>query len=441
MRPIAVLTAAMTAVLAVGTPAAVPAPALAGERAEVRWENRMAEQALYSEAVDVAVSADGATAYAVGEFLAKSGDGYPVPFVHAVDVATGATRWSTTLDQGMSILDVEVNATTGQVLTGGTRWNGSQDLTVVSALTNTGEQAWTAAVPGRQLHDMTVDAVTGRVCAVSATGIGGTWTTGCWSASGQPEFSRDYRSRSNSWPEAIVIDDVTRRVFVVGARTRKSRALVTTLAYSGSGKALWRRSTRVEEAYPDVQDVAIDSRTKRLYLLLDEERQAVLIGQRTTDGTQAFKRTFGSGRPKTPRPVFVDVLPRSHRVVVTSHAKPRYRGTLRYVTKDGRQVALTGFSACCDLTRPVVDPATDHMTIGWGPGTFDDGAPMDDEGVGAATWDSRGDKVRDLEISPAGQVRAVAAVAVAGQDLLVLGDRPYSDAVGAPRGSFLVAVR
>ncbi|HXH77392.1 hypothetical protein [Nocardioides sp.] len=440
MRPIAVLTATMTAVLAVGAPVAVQAPALAGEPAEVRWENRMAQQALWSEAIDIAVSIDGATAYAVGTSLADVGD-HEAPFVHAVDVATGATRWSTTLDQGMSVLDVEVNATTGQVLIGGTRWSGGQNEAVVTALTTAGEQAWTTAVPGRQLHGMTVDAVTGRVCAASATGTGGTWTTRCWSASGQSVFSRDYRSRSNSWPEAIVIDDVTHRVFVVGARTRNSRALVTTLAYSGGGKTLWRRSTRAEETYPSVQDVAIDSRTKRLYVLLDEGRRAVLIGQRTTDGTQAFKRTFGSGRPKTPRPLFVDVLPRSHRVVVTSHAKPRYRGTLRYLARDGRQVSLTGFSACCDLTRPVVDPTTDHLSIGWGPGTFDDGVPMDDEGVGAATWDTRGNRVRDLEISPAGQVRAVAAITSAGQDLLVFGDRPFSDADGAPRGSFLVAVR
>lgn len=435
MRPIAVLAGAMTAALAVG---GLP-PALAGEPAEVRWENRMAEKALWSQARDVAVTADGATAYAVGASIAEVGDLYGAPFVQAIDVATGETRWSTSLDRGMTILDVEVDATTGQVLIGGTQPKGGQNAAVVTALTSTGERAWTSGVAGRQLHGMAVDAVTGRVCTVSATGSGGTWTTGCWSASGQPVFSRDYRSRSNSWPRAIVVDDVTRRVFVAGARTRKSRGLVTTLAYSGGGKAVWRRSTRVKETYASVQDVAIDPQTERLYVLLDEDRRAVLIGQRTADGRQAFKRSFGSGRPKTPRPRFVDVLPRSHRVVVTSHAKPRYRGTLRYVTKGGRQVGLTRFGVCCDLTRPVVDAATDRITIAWGPGSFNDGMPMDDEGVGAATWDRRGGKVRDLDISPAGQVRAVAAVASAGQDLLILGDRPFSE--DGPTGVFLVAVR
>ncbi len=440
MRPIAVLTAAMTAVLAVGGLVAVSAPALAAEPADVRWEDRIAEQARWSQAAGVAVSADAATAYSVGTYLVD-GDTYGTPYVQATDVATGATRWSTTLGQGMTGLHLEVDPTTRQVLVGGTRFGGGQSLAEVTALTPTGEQAWRTHVPGRLLYDMAVDPVTGRVCVVSATGAGGPWTTGCWSAGGQSEFSRDYRSRSNSWPRAIAIDDVTRRVFVVGGRTVKSRGVATTLAYSSSGKTVWRRSTRVGESYPSVKDVAIDSRTKRLYLLLDERRRAVVVGLRTTDGTPAFTRTFGSGRPKTPRPVFVDVLPRSHRVVVTSHAKPRYRGTLRYLTKDGRQVALARFRECCDLTRPVVDPATDHMTIGWGPGTFNDGVPMDDEGVGAATWDSRGDKVRDLDVSAAGAVKAVAAVAVAGQDLLVLGDRPFSDAAGAPRGSFLVAVR
>ena len=85
--------------------------------------------------------------------------------------------------------------------------------------------------------------------------------------------------------------------------------------------------------------------------------------------------------------------------MVTSHAKPNYKGTLRYLDKRGRQVALATFRECCDLTRPVVDPATDRISIAWGPGTFDDGVPMDDEGVGAATWDKRGTKVTDLDVS------------------------------------------
>lgn len=436
MRTITALTAALTAVLVVGT----TAPAYAAEPAEVRWENRIAEQSSSSEARDVVVSADGTTAYATGAFRAGAQDQYDTPFVHAVDVATGATLWTTTLDQGLSIGDVAVDPTTGQILTGGTRWKEGKNDTVVTAFSPTGEQVWTSAVPGRSLRGLAVDATTGQVCVVSATGTGSTWTTQCWTSSGQAVFSRDYRSRSNSWPDHIVIDDVTHRIFVSGGRTRKFRGLVTTLAYTAQGRPQWHRSIRVDETYPTVQDLAVDPKTERLYLLVDEDRRALVIGQRTTNGRTAFKRTLGSGRSKTPRPKFIDVLPRSHRVVVTSHAKPKYRGTLRYLDKRGRQVALAGFRECCDLTSPVVDPATDQISIARGPGSFDDGVPTEDDGVGAATWDRRGDQVRDLEIFSSDQVRAVAAIASAGEDLLVLGDRPFSN-TGGPRGSFLAAVR
>lgn len=436
MRPIAVLTVAMTAVLVAGA----ATTAVAAEPAEVRWQNRIAEQATVSEAADVAVSPDGATAYAVGSFRANAQDLYDTPFVHAVDVATGATRWSTTLEQGLSIGQVAVDPTTGQVVTGGTRWKDGGNDAVVTTFSPTGAQVWTSAVSGRQFWDMAIDPTDGRVCVASATGTGGTWTTQCWSNSGQGQFAKEYRSRSNSWPDAIVIDDVSHRIFVAGGRTRKYRGVVTTLAYDAQGRDLWKRSVRVAEDYPYVQGVAIDSTTKRLYVLLDDDRKALVIAQRTTNGKAAFTRSFGSGKPKTPRPKFIDVLPRSHRVVVTSHAKPRYQGTLRYLDKRGRQVALTSFRECCDLTRPVVDPATDRISIAWGPGSFDDGVPMDDKGVGAATWDHRGTKVRDLEVSTAGQVRVLADIAAAGDDLLLLGDRPYGSA-GAPSGSFLVAVR
>lgn len=436
MRPIAVLTVAMTAALVAG--AAATTTAVAADPAEVRWQNRIAEQSILSEAADLAVSADGATAYAVGSFRADPQDMYYTAFVHAVDVATGATRWSTTLEQGTDITDVMVDPSTGQVLTGGTRSVEGRSDAVVTAFSPTGEQAWTSAVSGRLFYDMDVDPTNGRVCAITSTGSGGTWTTQCWSSSGSGQFAKDYRSRSNSWPDSIVIDDATHRIFVAGARTRKYRGMVTTLAYNAQGRDLWKRSTPVGETYPYVQDVAIDSKTKRLYVLLDDDRRALVIGHRTTNGTTAFKRTFGSGKSKTPRPKFIDVLPRSHRVVVTSHARPRYKGTLRYLDKSGRQVALANFRECCDLTYPVVDPATDHISMAWGPGTFDDGVPMDDDGLGAATWDRRGKKVTDLEISSAGQVRAVAAIAAAGDDLLVLADRPYT---GEETGSFLVAVR
>jgi len=435
MRAITVLTAAMTAVLVAG----VTTPTGAVEPGEVRWENRIAEQAWQTSAGDVAVSADGTKAYAVGGFQASAQDGSDA-FVHAVDVATGATLWTTTLDQDLSVGDVAVDPTTGQILTGGTRWKDGKNHAVVTAFSPTGEQVWTSAVPGRVFFGMAVDAATGQVCVVSATGTGSTWTTQCWSRSGQVAFSQDYRSRSNSWPDEIVIDDVTHRIFVAGARTRKFKGLVTTLAYNARGRTLWQRSTRVSENYPYVQGLAVDPKARRLYLLVDEERRALVIGQRTTNGRTAFTRILGSGRAKTPRPKFIDVLPRSHRVVVTSHSKPRYRGTLRYLDERGRQVATAGFHECCDLTEPVVDLATDRISIAWGPGSFDDGEPTEDDGVGAATWDSRGNKVTDLEISSSGQVRAVAAIASAGEDLLVLGDRPFSN-TGGPRGSFLVAVR
>lgn len=434
MRPIAALTATMTAVLVAGA----ASTAVAGEPAEVRWQNQVVDQTTWSEAADLAVSPDGTTAYAVGSFRAEPQDQYFTPFVHAVDVATGATRWSTTLEEGTILDEVTVDPSTGQVVTAGTRSKEGGTEAVVAVFAPTGEQAWASAVQGRQFWDLAVEPTTGRVCIASATGTGGTWTTVCWSSSGQGQFSKDFRSRSNSWPDAIVIDDATHRVFVAGGRTRKYRGVVTTLAYDAQGGTLWKRSVPVDESYPYVQDVAIDATKNRLYVLLDEDRRALVIAQRTTNGKAAFTRTFGSGKSKTPRPRFIDVLPRSHRVVVTSHAKPRYKGTLRYLDKRGRQVALANFRECCDLTQPVVDPATDHISMAWGPGTFDDNVPMDDEGVGAASWDRRGTKVRDLDISSTGQVRSVEAVAAVGEELLVLANQTYtSDGTG----SVLVAVR
>ena len=437
MRPMAALTTAMAAVLVAGAVTPTVA-ARAGEPAEVRWQNSVVEQTTFGEALDVAVSPDGATAYAVATFRDDPRDQYFTPVVRAVDVATGVTRWSTTLEPGLLITQVDVDPVTGQVVAGGSAYRDGTSSAVVTALSSTGEQAWTSAVSGRLFYDMAVDPTTGRVCAIASTGSGGTWTTQCWSNSGQGAFSKDYRSRSNSWPDAIVIDDVSHRVFVVGGRTRKDRGVVTTLAYSTQGRDLWKRSIRVGDDYPYVQDLAIDSGTKRLYVLMDDDRRALVIGQRTTDGKTAFTRTFGTGKSKTPRPRFVDVLPRSHRVIVTSHAKPRYRGTLRYLDKRGRQVALANFRECCNLTYPVVDPATDRISMAWGPGSFDDGVPREDEGVGAATWDHRGTKVRDLEISDVGQLRAVASLAAAGEDLLLLADQPYTS---GGTGSVLVAVR
>ena len=121
---------------------------------------------------------------------------------------------------------------------------------MVTAFAPTGEQAWTSAVSGRQFYDLAVDPTTGRVCVVTATGTGSTWTTQCWSSSGQGQFAKDFRSRSNSWPNAIAIDDATHRTFVVGGRTKKFRGVVTTLAYDAQGRELWKRSVPVDETTP-----------------------------------------------------------------------------------------------------------------------------------------------------------------------------------------------
>lgn len=436
MRSITTVAAALTTVLA----ATFPTYAQVAEPTDVRWESQIVPQARLTSSVGVAVSGDGRTAYAVGNFRTEPTQDREDAFVHATDVATGETRWSTTLPRDLHVGNVAVLPGTDTVVTAGTSWRRGQTSVEIRTFRPDGAPVWTARVPRRSLHDLAVDAGTGRVCAASATASGRTWTTTCWTPSGERAFSRDFRSRSNSWPDALVIDDTTHHVFVAGALEVQRRGRITVLARSASGRKIWQRTTRVSETYPQVEDVAIDPEARRLYVLLDDSRRARVLGHRITNGTVAFSRSFGSGRGKTPRPQFIDVLPRSHRVVVTSHGRPDYIGTLRYLDRRGKQVALTRFSECCDLTEPVVDPLTDQLSVAWGPGTIVEGEPMHDEGVGAGTWDADGVRVSDLDVLPAGGVQRVGGVAVAGADLLVLGDRRWY-VEGGPRGAFLVAAR